>query len=276
MTGRAARVQAGLMREMGTVIVGGATPRRGGQVVDHVPIFDTVLEAREQTGANASILFLPPPAVKDGILEAIDAEAPLIVCISEGAPVHDMLTIVERLRESTCRSMLVGPNCPGLVSPGLAKVGTVPNGVSRPGPVGLVSRSGTLSYEVSAQLVRHGLGQTTWIGVGGDPLKGTTFCDLLPRFAADPAPEVVMLVGESGASGEERAAELIAAGYPKPVVGLIAGRTAPAGRPMGHAGAIVVGDRGTYRGKVAALSAAGVPVAESPAEAAELASSALR
>src|SRR5438874_2208499 len=189
MTGRAARVQAGLMREMGTVIVGGATPGRGGRVVDHVPIFDTVLEAREQTGANASILFLPPLAVKDGILEAIDAEVPLIVCISEGAPVHDMLAILERLRESTCRSMLVG---------------------------------------------------------------------------------------EIGGSDEERAAELIAAGYPKPVIGLIAGRTAPAGRPMGHAGAIIVGDRGTYGGKVAALSSAGVPVAESPAEAAELASSALR
>ena len=270
ITGRAAQVQLGLMRALGTIAVAGVTPGRGGSRVDDVPIFDTVAEAREATGGNASILFLPPAAVKDGILEALDAELPLVVCISEGAPVHDMLVVMERLRQAAGRSFLIGPNCPGLVSPGLAKVGTMPNSVCAPGPVGIVSRSGTLAYEVSYELLRRGLGQSTWVGVGGDPLKGSDFTAVLPLFAADPATRAVILIGEIGGADEERAAEIISAGYPKPVVALVAGRSAPPGRPMGHAGALISGGRGGHRGKVEALRAAAARIAETPAEAAAL------
>jgi succinyl-CoA synthetase alpha subunit len=275
ITGRAARMHLALMREMGTVVVAGVTPGRGGGEVDGVPIYDTVSEARERTGGNCSLLILPPAAVRDGLLEAIDAATPLVVCVSEGAPIHDMLIVLERLRRADGRTRVIGPNCPGLVSPGLAKVGMLPNSCSVPGAVGVVSRSGTLSYEVSYHLMRRGLGQSTWVGVGGDPLKGSEFGDLLPLFAADPATRVVLLLGEIGGTDEERAAELIAGGFPKPVVALIAGRSAPSGRQMGHAGALISGNRGSYAGKVAALRAAGALIAESPAEAAELAGRAL-
>jgi succinyl-CoA synthetase alpha subunit len=275
LTGRAARMHLGLMRELGTQVVAGVTPGRGGSEVDGVPVFNTVAEAVELTGANTAMQILPPAAVRDGILEALDAELPLVVCVSEGAPLHDMLLVVERLRQSGGRSRLIGPNCPGLVSPGLSKVGMMPNSISLPGPVGVVSRSGTLSYEVCYHLVRLGLGQSTWLGVGGDPIKGSDFAGILPLFAVDPATKVVVLLGEIGGTDEERAAELIAAGYPKPVVALVAGRSAPPDRQMGHAGALVSGGRGSWAGKVAALRAAGVQVAATPAEAAALAAQAV-
>ena len=258
-----------LMRELGTQVVAGVTPGRGGAEVDGVPVFDTVAEALETVGGNTSLLMLPPAAVRDGLLEGIEAGLPLIVCVSEGAPVHDMLVVMERLRQSSGRTRLIGPNCPGLVSPGLAKVGMMPNSISRPGPVGVMSRSGTLSYEVCYELVKRGFGQSTWVGVGGDPLKGSDFAAILPLFAADPDTRAVVLLGEIGGADEERAAEVIAAGYPKPVVALLAGRSAPIGRQMGHAGALVSANRGSWSGKVEALRSAGVYVAETPAEAGE-------
>jgi succinyl-CoA synthetase alpha subunit len=275
LTGRAARMHLGLMRELGTRVVAGVTPGRGGSEVDGVPVFDTVAEAVERSGGNTAMQILPPAAVRDGLLEALDAEVPLVVCVSEGAPQHDLLLVLERLRQSAGRSRLIGPNCPGLVSPGRSKVGMMPNSISVRGPIGVVSRSGTLSYEVCYHLVRLGLGQSTWVGVGGDPLKGCDFAALLPLFAADPETRVVVLLGEIGGTDEERAAELIAAGYPKPVVALVAGRSAPPGRQMGHAGALVSGGRGSWEGKVAALRAAGALVASTPAEAAHLAAQAL-
>jgi len=267
-TGRVAATQIRLMREFGTQIVAGVAPGKGGMLQDDLPIYDTLSEARSETDANVSLVMVPAGAVRDALLEAIDAEMPLAVCVTEGVPVHDMLMVFERLR--TVKTRLVGPNCPGLVSPGQALVGVMPKMLTRPGDVGLASKSGTLAYEVSYEIVTAGLGQSTWIGLGGDALKGTSFSDVLPLFAADPATRVVVLLGEIGGTNEEQAAELVAAGYPKPVVALIAGEFAPAGQTMGHAGAIISGNLGTHASKVKALQRAGIAIARSPHEVALL------
>lgn len=267
-TGRIAATHVRLMRTFGTPIVAGVAPGKGGTMQDGIPLYDTVSEARRLTNADVSLVMVPAGAARDALLEAIDEEIPLAVCVTEGVPVHDMLVVFERLR--TGKTRLVGPNCPGLVSPGQALVGVMPQMLTRPGDVGMASRSGTLSYEVSYELVTAGLGQSTWVGLGGDALKGTSFSDLLPLFAADPMTRIIVLLGEIGGVDEERAAELVAAGFPKPVVALIAGESAPAGQTMGHAGAIISGDRGTYASKVTALQGAGVAIAKSPREVAEL------
>ena len=267
-TGRVAATHIRLMREFGTLIVAGVAPGKGGILQDDLPIYDTLSEARSVANANVSLVMVPAGAVRDALLEAIDAEMSLAVCVTEGVPVHDMLMVFERLRSAKTR--LIGPNCPGLVSPGQALVGVMPKMLTRLGDVGLASKSGTLAYEVSYEIVAAGLGQSTWVGLGGDALKGTSFSDVLPLFAADPATRVVVLLGEIGGVDEERAAELVAAGYPKPVVALIAGETAPAGQTMGHAGAIISGDRGTFASKVKALQRAGIAVARSPHEVALL------
>jgi succinyl-CoA synthetase alpha subunit len=264
ITGQTARTHVGLMRAYGTQIVAGVSPGRGGSDVDGVPVFETVQQAIAATRANTSLVVLPPRLAADGILEAFAAHVPLVVCVSEGVPVHDMLTVLAQQRRTVSR--LIGPNCPGLASPGQSLVGVMPGMLLRPGPVGLVSRSGTLAYEVSYALLEAGLGQTTWVGVGGDALKGTRFVEVLPLFADDPETRVVALLGEIGGDDEERAADLIGQGYPKPVVALVAGERAPRGRPVGHAGAIISSAGGDYRTKVAALRAAGVHVALSPAE----------
>jgi succinyl-CoA synthetase alpha subunit len=267
-TGRVAATHIRLMREFGTQIVAGVAPGKGGSLQDDLPIYDTLSEARGATNANVSLVMVPAGAVRDALLEAIDAEMPLAVCVTEGVPVHDMLMIFERLRAAKTR--LIGPNCPGLVSPGQALVGVMPKMLTRPGDVGLASKSGTLAYEVSYEIVTAGLGQSTWVGLGGDALKGTSFSDVLPLFADDPATRVVVLLGEIGGTNEEQAAELVAAGYPKPVVALIAGESAPAGQTMGHAGAIISGNLGTHAAKVKALQRAGIAIARSPREVALL------
>jgi succinyl-CoA synthetase alpha subunit len=272
-TGRVAGTHIRLMREFGTQIVAGVAPGKGGTMQDNLSIFDTLSEARTATDANVSLLMVPAGAVRDAVFEAIDAEMPLAVCVTEGVPVHDMLMVFERLRNAKTR--LIGPNCPGLVSPGQSLVGVMSKMLTMPGEVGLASKSGTLSYEVSYEIVMAGLGQSSWVGLGGDALKGTSFSDVLPLFAADPATRVVVLLGEIGGTDEERAAELVAAGYPKPVVALIAGESAPSGQTMGHAGAIIRGNQGTYSSKVEALRHAGITVARSPHEVALLCRDAL-
>jgi succinyl-CoA synthetase alpha subunit len=264
ITGQTARTHVGLMRAYGTQILAGVSPGRGGSDVDGVPVFETVQQAIAATRANTSLVVLPPRLAAEGILEAFAAEVPLVVCITEGVPVQDMLTVLAQQRR-TC-SRLIGPNCPGLASPGESLVGVMPGMLLRPGPVGVVSRSGTLAYEVSFALLEAGLGQSTWVGVGGDALKGSRFVDVLPLFADDPQTRVVALLGEIGGDDEERAADLIARGYPKPVVALVAGEHAPRGRAVGHAGAIISSAGGEHAGKVEALRAAGVHVALSPAE----------
>lgn len=274
ITGRAARAHTRLMQAYGTQVVAGVTPGRGGEQCEGVRVFDTVREALEATGANVAAQFLPPLAAADGMLEAIEAGMPVIFCLSEGVPQHDMIPVLAALRRSRCR--LIGPNCPGAISPGETKVGFLPDTVARPGPVGIVSRSGTLSYEVAFEVVRAGLGQSTWLCIGGDPLKGTSFVDVLDLFRDDPATRAVALIGEIGGDDEELAAEHLARGYPKPVVALVAGRSAPEGKAMGHAGAIILGNRGGHRAKVAALRQAGAQVAESPAHAAGLLAGVLR
>jgi succinyl-CoA synthetase alpha subunit len=264
ITGQTARTHVPLMVEYGTEVVAGVSPGRGGSAVDGVPVFDTVKQAVAATRANTSLVVLPPVVAAHGILEAFEAELPLVVCVSEGVPVHDMLAVLAQQRRSCSR--LIGPNCPGLASPGESLVGFMPKMLLRPGSVGLVSRSGTLAYEVSYALLEAGLGQSSWVGVGGDALKGTRFIDVLPLFADDPQTQVVALLGEIGGEDEERAAELIAGGYPKPVVALVAGERAPRGKPVGHAGAMISRTGGDHAGKVDALRAAGVAVASSPAE----------
>jgi len=267
-TGRIAATHLGLMRRFGTQIVAGVAPGKGGTQQEGLPLYDTVREARRWTMADVSLVMVPAGAARDALLEAIDEEMPLIVCITEGVPAHDMLMVLERLRSGKTR--LIGPNCPGMVSPGQALVGVMPQMLTRPGDVGIASRSGTLSYEVCYELVAAGLGQSTWVGLGGDALKGTSFSDLLPLFAADPMTRTIVLLGEIGGTDEERAAELITAAYPKPVVALIAGESAPPGQTMGHAGAIISGNRGTYASKVTALQRAGVAIAKTPREVASL------
>lgn len=262
VTGKQGRFHTGQMLDYGTKVVGGVTPGKGGEAVLGVPVFDTVRQARQATGANTSIIYVPPRFAADAICEAIDADVELIVCITEGIPILDMARVKCRLRGS--RSLLLGPNCPGLISPGKSKVGILPGYIHRPGRVGVVSRSGTLTYEAVHQLSSLRIGQSTAVGIGGDPIRGLGFTDVLQRFEADPDTDAVVLIGEIGGCGEEEAAEFIRSRMTKPVAAFISGRTAPEGKRMGHAGAIISGGAGTAAGKIAALSAAGVVVAPTP------------
>ncbi|MCU0293290.1 MAG: succinate--CoA ligase subunit alpha, partial [Thermoanaerobaculaceae bacterium] len=251
-------------REYGTKVVAGVTPGKGGLEVDGTPVFNTMAEARQATGCNASLIFVPPPMGADAIMEAADAGVELIVCITEGIPVRDMIA-VKRVLAGT-GSRLIGPNCPGIISPGKAKLGIMPAHIHREGAIGVVSRSGTLTYEAVDQLTKQGLGQSTCVGIGGDPVNGTSFVDVLRAFRDDPGTEGVVMIGEIGGSAEEDAAALVAGGFGKPVVAFIAGQTAPPGRRMGHAGAIIAGGKGTASEKMEALAAAGIHVVATPAE----------
>ncbi len=259
ITGKEGQFHARQCLDYGTKIVAGVTPGKGGQSMDSVPVYDTVKAAREQTGANASMILVPPPFAADAILEAVDAGIELVVCITEGVPVMDMLRIKNYLGQTNSR--LIGPNCPGIITPGQCKIGIMPGAIHKAGgPVGVVSRSGTLTYEVVHQLTAVGLGQTTCIGIGGDPVNGTGFIDCLEQFNADPETEAVVMVGEIGGNAEEKASAWIAANMKKPVVGFIAGLTAPPGRRMGHAGAIVSGGQGTAEAKIKAMEESGIYV----------------
>ncbi len=269
ITGREGEFHSEQMIEYGTQIVGGVTPGKGGQRAcgGRVPVFDTVAEAVEQTGANASIIYVPARFAPDAMIEAGDAGIPLIVCITEGIPVLDMIRVRAYLDQQGSR--LVGPNCPGLLSPGQTKVGIMPGHIGTPGPVGVVSRSGTLTYEVVYALTGRGLGQTTCVGIGGDPIIGTDFIDVLKLFEEDSETEQVVLIGEIGGTAEEDAAAFIDEEMTKPITAFVAGRTAPPGKRMGHAGAIIQGGKGTAADKIAAFEAVGVPVAEHPEQMAD-------
>jgi len=271
--GREGAFHAARMREYGTALVGATKPGKGGTAQDGIALFDTVAQAVDATGANATIIFVPPSGAADAILEALDSELPLVVAITENIAVHEMLRIASLLEKGT--SVLIGPNCPGLISPGAAKVGIMPAENFSPGPVGFVSRSGTLTYEIADLLTQAGLGQTTCIGIGGDPIIGLPTPDAVRYLNEDPATEVIVIVGEIGGSAEERAAEYLRAHGKKPAVAFIAGRSAPPGKRMGHAGAIVSGNSGTAQSKVAAFEAAGIPVANAPSEIPELVRTAL-
>ncbi len=273
ITGRDGSFHARLMAEYGTAVVAGVTPGKGGGHADGVPVFETVREAVEETGANTSVVYVPPAFAADAILEAASAGVALVVAITEGIPTLDMVRVVAHLDRMGTR--LLGPNCPGLISPGKSKVGILPGQIATPGPVGLVSRSGTLTYEVVWALTRRGLGQTTCIGIGGDPVIGTTFLDVLPLFEADPETKAIVLIGEIGGTDEEEAARYAGARVKKPIVAFIAGRTAPPGKRMGHAGAIISGGTGTAAEKIAALEAARIPVAALPSEIPDLVARAL-
>ena len=264
ITGKEGKFHALGCRDYGTQVVAGVTPGKGGEVVEGIPVFDSVEEARKQTGANAAMIFVPPPFAADAIMEAAGAGIELVVAITEGVPVDDMLKVKAFLRDHPTR--LIGPNCPGIISPGKGKIGIMPGHIHRPGRVGVVSRSGTLTYEAVWQLTNLGLGQSTCVGIGGDPVNGTNFLDVLAAYKDDPETEAVVMIGEIGGSAEEEAAAWIKAEFDRPVVGFIAGRTAPPGRRMGHAGAIIAGGKGTAKEKMEAMKAAGIHVCESPAD----------
>jgi succinyl-CoA synthetase alpha subunit len=270
LTGREGTFHAGRNRDYGTNVVAGVTPGKGGSEVDDVPVFDTVAEAVQETKANTSMIFVPARFAADAVLEAHDAGLDVIVAITEGIPAMDMARAVPYIRAGDRDTTLIGPNCPGLISPGKANVGIIPGEICEPGPVGLVSRSGTLTYQIIHELTQRGIGQSTCVGIGGDPIPGSDFIDILAKFESDPETELVVLVGEIGGDAEERAAAWAKDNMTKPVVAYIAGFTAPPGKRMGHAGAIISGSRGTAQAKAEALEAAGIRVGRNPTEVAEL------
>ncbi len=268
ITGKSGATHAKSCMEYGTNVVAGVTPTRGGEVFENkVPVFDTVMEARAETGCNATMIFVPPAGAADSILEAVDAGIELVICITEGIPVIDMMRVKAAMAKSSSR--LIGPNCPGIITPGECKIGIMPGYIHKPGKVGVVSRSGTLTYEAVWQLSSRGHGQSTCVGIGGDPINGTSHLDVVKMFNDDPDTEAFIMIGEIGGTAEEEAAEWIAKNCKKPVAAFIAGATAPPGRRMGHAGAIVSGGKGTAQGKIEALQAACIEIAVTPADMAD-------
>jgi len=264
ITGSTGQFHTRACREYGTQMVAGVTPGRGGSDFEGIPVFDTVVDAVAQTAANASVIYVPPPFAADAILEAVDAGVELVVCITEGIPVADMVRVKRAMVGTTTR--LVGPNCPGVITPGQCKIGIMPGYIHKPGAIGVVSRSGTLTYEAVHQLTQLGLGQSTCVGIGGDPVKGMEFVDVLRLFQDDPDTEGIVMIGEIGGTAEETAAEFVKKSVTKPVIGFIGGQTAPKGKRMGHAGAIISGGQGTAADKIRAFERAGIHVAKSPAE----------